>query len=193
MKKIVKLFIIVLIVFIVLTLVYNWYEETDIKEEIAVETGTEQEKKDMVTNIIKEEVWEEEEEGYKVIAKLEIPKINLKTNVLEKCDDRSLLVSVGKFWGVNPNEIGNFCVAGHNYYKRTNMFYKVKQLKNNDKIYLTDTKNNCLEYEVYDISKVNPKDISCLSQETDGLREITLITCTIDSEKRIIVKAKEVL
>ena len=71
------------------------------------------------------------------------------------------------------------------------MFYNLKQLKNGDKIYLTDTKNNCLEYQVYNVSRVQPENVNCLSQDTNGCTEITLITCTSDSKKRIIVKAKE--
>ena len=47
------------------------------------------------------------------------------------------------------------------------------------------------EDKIYNLYKVLPQDVSCLSQDTQGKRETTLITCTNDSKQRIIVKAKE--
>ena len=47
-------------------------------------------------------------------------------------------------------------------------------------------------YEIYDIYKVKPQETQCLSQETNGNVEVTLITCTNDSKYRIIVKARKV-
>ena len=71
------------------------------------------------------------------------------------------------------------------------MFYHVKDLKIGDKIFVSDSNIGKVEYEIYDLYQVSPNDVTCLSQETDGKKEITLITCTNDSKKRIIVKAKE--
>lgn len=85
---------------------------------------------------------------------------------------------------------GNFCVAGHNVQKK-NMFYNLRDLEIGDVMYLSDNEVGRLEYEIYDIYTVEPENVECLSQETEGRREITLITCTNDSKKRIIVKAKE--
>ena len=56
---------------------------------------------------------EETYKGYNVIAKLEIPQIELETYVI-KFSEETLNISVTKFWGPNPNESGNFCIAGHN-------------------------------------------------------------------------------
>ena len=126
--------------------------------------------------------------GYPVIAKLEIPKIHLETEVLKDYSDEALKVSVTKFYKGNPNQIGNFCIAGHNYIT-SNMFHYLKDLEITDKLYLTDAIFGKMEYEIYDKEIVNPKAISCLSQETDGKVELTLITCTTDSKNRIIIKA----
>lgn len=128
--------------------------------------------------------------GYDVIAKLEIPRIELETYVLEDFSKEALNVSVTKFWGPNPNCIGNFCVAGHNF-KNKNMFSKLKKLEVGDSIFLEDNSKGKQEYLVYKINTVFPDDVSCLSQETNGVREITLITCTTDSKKRIIINANE--
>lgn len=131
---------------------------------------------------------EEEYQGYKVIAMLQIPKIHVNTCVLEEYSIDALYECVTKFYGNEPNEIGNFCIAGHNS-KRKNMFTDIKQLEIGDEIILTSQNAGSLIYEVYDKYKVKPEDTSCLSQETDEI-ELTLISCTNDSSKRIIVKAK---
>lgn len=137
----------------------------------------------------KEEI-DEQYQGYTVCAKLEIPKILLETYILKKYSVQALNVAVTKFWGADPNQVGNFCVAGHNFPNR-NMFYKLKKLDIGDNFFVSDNNIGKVEYEIYDLYKVQPNDVSCLSQETQGRREVTLITCTIDSKERIIVKGRE--
>ena len=127
--------------------------------------------------------------GYKVSAKLEIPVISLETYVISEFSTNALNISVTKFWGPNPNEIGNYCVAGHNF-RNKNMFRNLKKLKIDDEIWLTDKKIGKVKYKVYEIYQVVPTDVSCLNQNTES-KEITLITCTSDSKRRIIIKAKE--
>ena len=126
--------------------------------------------------------------GYEVIAKLEIPKIELETYVLSEYSVQALNVSVTKFYGGEPNKIGNFCISGHNFVAK-NMFHDLKKLEIGDELLLTDLQNNQVKYVIYDIFNVDPDDTDCLSQKTNGRIEVTLITCTTDSSKRIIVKA----
>lgn len=130
-----------------------------------------------------------EYKGYSVIARLQIPKIKMDTCVLAEFSENGLNVCASKFWGPNPNEVGNFCIAGHNS-RTKKMFTNIKNLEIDDEIYLTDEKNGTYEYKVYDIYRVKPENTSCLSQETNNKREITLITCTNSAKERIIVKAK---
>lgn len=137
---------------------------------------------------VEKEYIETEFKGYKVCAKLNIPIINLETYVLEEYSKQALLTSVTKFYGGEPNKVGNFCIAGHNY-GPTNMFQNIKKLKVKDEIFLTDTNGNKFKYLIYDMYTVLPNETRCLSQKTDGKTELTLITCTPDSERRIIVKA----
>ena len=137
---------------------------------------------------VEKEYIETEFKGYKVCAKLNIPIINLETYVLEEYSKQALLTSVTKFYGGEPNKVGNFCIAGHNY-GPTNMFQNIKKLKVKDEIFLTDTNGNKFKYLIYDMYTVLPNETRCLSQKTDGNTELTLITCTLDSERRIIVKA----
>lgn len=134
---------------------------------------------------------EEQYKGYLVSAKLEIPAISLETYILKKYSEEALNVSVTKFWGAEPNEIGNLCIAGHNFQNK-NMFHDLKDLKIGDTLFISDNNIGKVEYNIYDLYKVLPNDVSCLSQETRGRREVTLITCTNDSKERIIVKCREV-
>ena len=129
--------------------------------------------------------------GYPVIAKLEIPKIDLETYVISEYSDQALGVSVTKFYGGNPNEVGNFCIAGHNYITK-NMFHDLKKLSIGDTFTLIDTKHHEGIYKIYLVETVKPDETQCLSQKTEGRIEATLITCTTDSSKRIIVKAVKI-
>lgn len=129
--------------------------------------------------------------GYNVCAKLEIPSIKLETYVLSKYSKYALEISVTKFWGVNPNQEGNFCVAGHNY-MNSNMFNNLKKVKIGDRLFISDNEVGKVEYEIFGIDTVVPEDVSCLDAKFENEKEVTLITCTNDSQKRIIVKAKEV-
>lgn len=162
-------------------------EKYDVQE---VKKDLNEEKVIKENNIVEKEEIIKQYEGYEVAAKLEIPIIYLETYILQEYSQEALNTSVTKFWGVNANEIGNFCVAGHNF-KNKNMFFNIKNLKIGDSLIISDNKYGKIEYKIYDLYKVEPDDVSCLSQETEGRREVTLITCTNDSEKRIIVKARE--
>ena len=128
---------------------------------------------------------------YYALATINIPSINCKYPVLDRSTDELLKIAPCKFWGADPNEIGNFCIVGHNY--RSNKFFShVPELTVGDKIEITSLKGETLVYSVYDKYIVEPEDVSCTSQRTNGLKEITIITCTNDSKQRVIVKAREV-
>ena len=191
-----KYIIIILILTILFFILFNIQSEENKKQEILAEKVDSQiyenyisnESTDKVKTVEKEEI-ESEFKGYKVSSKLYVPKINLETYVLEEYSTKALLTSVTKFYGSNPNQIGNFCIAGHNYGPE-NMFQNIKNLDIDDEIYLTDINGNKMKYTIYDIYTVLPNDTKCLSQRTNGEIELTLITCTFDSEKRIIIKAR---
>ena len=72
------------------------------------------------------------------------------------------------------------------------MFGKLSQIKNGDIVKLTDLSGNTLEYKVYNKFVVYPEDVACTSQITNGLKEMTLITCTNGGKQRLIVKCREV-
>ena len=137
--------------------------------------------------------------GYKYISvgTVKIPKINVEYPILDGQTDSAeetedlLKISPTKFWGPEPNEVGNFCIVGHNY-RNTKFFSKVPTLENGDMIEITDLAGTTINYRVYNKYEVDPTDVSCTSQLTNGNKEVTLITCTNDSKLRVIVKAREV-
>lgn len=137
----------------------------------------------------KSRIMPEEFKRFDIIGKIEIPKLKLEKYILKECTSKSLEVSVAKLSGPQINNIGNFCIAGHNYNR---LFGKIKYLEKNDQIILTDVYGNRTIYQVYNNYKTSPKDISCLNQNTGNEKEITLITCTMGATKRVIVKAIEV-
>ena len=116
---------------------------------------------------------------------------DISQEILLGTSDALLKVSVCKFWGSNPNEIGNLCIAGHNY-RNKRFFSKVPTLKVGDIIEVTDLNNNTLKYSIYDKYTVDPTDTSCTSQITNGKKIVTLITCTDDSKQRVIVQAEAI-
>lgn len=134
---------------------------------------------------------------YSTVATIKIPKINIEYPIIDGPTDTAeetealLKISPTKFWGPEPNEVGNFCVVGHNY-RNTRFFSKVPTLENGDVIEITDLSGKTIQYKVYSKYEVEPTDVSCTTQLTNGKKEVTLITCTDDSNYRVVVKAREV-
>lgn len=134
---------------------------------------------------------------YTTTATINIPKIDVNypilegvTGSVEETDDL-LKISPCKFWGPDINEVGNYCIVGHNY-RNTKFFSKVPTLVTGDTFTISETSGRTITYEVYDKFTVEPQNVSCTSQLTRGKKEVTLITCTDNSEYRVIVKAREV-
>ena len=134
---------------------------------------------------------------YTTVAVIEIPKINITYPVIYSNDTSAqtvedlLKISVVKYWGPEANKPGNFCIVGHNYHNKR-FFSKAATLENGDSIYITDTNNKTLEYKVYENYVVEPEDLKCTSQLTNGATDITLITCTMTGKQRTIIKARAV-
>lgn len=128
---------------------------------------------------------------YYGVAIIRIPKIDLEYGIADHWTNELLKITPCKFWGGDPNEVGNFCIVAHNY--RTSMFFsKVPTLENGDIIELEDNYKRKINYAVYDKHVVSENDTRDTTQITHGKKEITLITCTDDSKNRVIVRAREI-
>ena len=137
-----------------------------------------------------EEITTSDGNKYTTEAILSYQKLGINYPVLSNESDKLLKVSLCKYWGPQPNEIGNYCIVGHNY-KSGRMFGKLSMASNGDEVVLK-SKNKSVTYKVYNMYKVEPTDVSCTSQLTNGKREITLITCTNFGKQRLVVKAREI-
>ena len=127
---------------------------------------------------------------YTTIGTVSIPSIDVYYPILSTTSTELLKIAPCKFWGPNPNEVGNFCIVGHNY-KNEKFFSKAPTLENGDTIDITDMSGTTITYIIYDKFIVDPENVACTSQETDGRREITLITCQNDNERRYLINARE--
>lgn len=119
------------------------------------------------------------------------PKLGISYPVLSEESDALLKVSLCKYWGPSPNQVGNYCIVGHNY-KSGKMFGKLSASATGDEVQLKDLAGNIVKYSVYNRYIVEPTDVSCTSQLTNGKRELTLITCTNYGKQRLVVKAREI-
>lgn len=131
-------------------------------------------------------------EGYNIEGIIEIPSIGLKYPIINETNDKTMKISVTKLTGGNINEVGNYCIAGHNNLDGT-MFGKVKKLQEGDIIKLTNLYGETVEYKIFDMYVIDPNDVSCTDIVEEGTREVTLITCTNGRKNRLVTKAREIL
>lgn len=137
------------------------------------------------------EVQEESTNEPFVIGIIKIDKINLNYAILSISNNDLLDISVCRFAGPMPNEVGNLCIAGHNYvdYK---FFSRLNELSLGDKIQIYDLAGNYVTYEIYDIYESRANDTSCTFQDTNNLKLVTLVTCNNVNGKRLVLHAKEI-
>ena len=122
--------------------------------------------------------------SYYTIGVINIPSINVNYPILSTYTDELLKIAPCKFHGPNPNEVGNLCIAGHNY-RNSKFFSKVPNLQLGDTIEITDLSGRMLTYTVYDKFIVNPDELACTSQLTNGKKEITLKHVQMTTNKDI--------
>ena len=154
-------------------------EQISSVEEIIV-TPTEEELKQNKDSI----------DNYKTIGILKIPSLKIEYPIISETTNAALKISVTKYWGPNPNEVGNLVILGHNY-KSSYMLSKLPNIKIGDIIKITDKKGKTIDYKVYETKTIDPNDASCTSQKTDGKKEVTVITCIDNGKNRFYAKARE--
>ncbi len=157
--------------------------------DIAPEIGME----NLMTNTITPS--EEEEttkmyKGFPMVGTIEIPAINLSCPILQEASAEAIEVAVAVYDGPGLNKIGNTTIVGHNYRDGT-FFSNNKKLVEGDKVHITDSTGQKITYSIYKIVTTTPEDSTYLERDTEGKREITLLTCTDDTQSRLLVYAKE--
>lgn len=171
-------------------------QKSSFKEEIAslesnenaVDSAHDEEVSDSNPDDESREYTASDNKTYKIVAILKIPSLEIEYPVFSTTSEELLKVSLNKYWGPVPNQEGNFCILGHNYYNGK-FFSNLPNIQEGAKVYLKDMKGKQKVYTVYYTDIVNPNDTSCTSQLTNGQTELTLITCCNGSTKRFIAKA----
>ncbi len=109
--------------------------------------------------------------GGSIVGRIEIPRIGLKTMILEGVSQRTLALAVGHIPGpALPGAAGNVGLAGH----RDTFFRTLRGVKPGDTIVLT-TLSGSYEYEVKSCEVVTPRDTRVLADS--GSPALTLVTC----------------
>lgn len=125
-----------------------------------------------------------------VIGIIKIDKLKLNYPILSESSEELLKIAPCRFAGPLPNEIGNLCIAGHNYIDNT-FFAKISSLEADDEIEIYGNNGSHVSYYVADKKEVSSDDMSCTSQDTNGKRIITLMTCNSLKQTRRIITAYE--
>lgn len=194
-KNIIYTSLILILIIIICIIGFYLYSEITNEEDNILDTMVENkpeqlneiESDDTDELVVKESIIDGK--TYETIAILYIPTLDIQYPVLSSTSKELLKISLNKYWGPNPNKVGNFCIVGHNY-NDEKFFGKLNNIKIGEFVQLTDMSGKTLQYKVYDTYIVDPDDTDCTSQLTNGETEITLITCTRDFKQRFIVKAR---
>lgn len=131
-----------------------------------------------------------EYEGYQVIGTIQISKINLEYPILIETTEDALTKSITRFGNGKVNEVGNLCLAGHDYINNS-MFGGINKLENGDEIVITDLYGNKVTYSIFDKYTTDPNDTSVLNSIDSSKKEVTLITCINGNQDRLIIRATE--
>lgn len=131
---------------------------------------------------------EESNKSSFIIGLIEIKKLKIIYPILSEYSDDLLKIATCRFYGPMPNEVGNMCIAAHNY-NDYRFFSRIHLLENGDSINIYDALGNVQEYYVTNKYTIDSYDKSCLNQNTNGEKQITLITCNNVSGKRLVIKA----
>ena len=119
---------------------------------------------------------------------VEIHDLKIKAPVLEGTDNDILAKATGHFPGTGDFGKGNYCIAGHSSTIYKEYFNSLKNAENGMEITLYDSNKENYVYTVTESFIVEPDETSVLDDFGDD--RITLITCTDDGTKRLVVVGK---
>jgi|GEM_PF-988897 len=144
-------------------------------------------------------------EDFPVIARINIPSIDIDYPIVTLTDEqmkvqdideryrRALELAIVKYDGVDPNQVGNMIVMGHDY-RDLSMFGKLKNIKVGDTFTVTDMYGHTYNYKVDDIFDAHrSNDIpKVVDQNTAGKTVVTMFTCTNDPLVRLCVRGTKI-
>ena len=193
MKKLLNILIFLFIFslyFVTFLMIYDNFRERKLndQEKYALELFNQKIEKKQEEVTIPQQTYTVNYNGYTILGRIEIPKVGINTVILKEHTYAAMNIGSIKTYGVDLNEKGGFVISAHNFRGRTAFFYPVRNLKENDSIFITDAKGRTLEYKVYAVNRyVSPNDTSYLVRTEDY--HLTIVTCEDGGKTRIIVKA----
>ena len=121
-------------------------------------------------------------DGISCIGTLEIPRLGLNLCVTSTCSDENMKQLPCRYYGSIYKS--NMVIIAHNYWFH---FGRLNTLKSGDEVIFTDASGNCFKYVVDAMDVVSPESVA---EVTNGKWPLTLVTCTLDSQNRIVVRCK---
>ena len=143
-----------------------------------------------VSRIPEENSEEKQVDDNLVLGTIEIPKIGISYPVISTTTAEYLKIAPTKLAGVGLNEKGNCSIIGHNY-ENDKFFSKLGDLSKDDVVYIKEKDGMKRVYSVTEKKEISANDVSCLEQNTNDKRQVTLITCPKVKNKRLVVKCEE--
>ncbi|KWX76537.1 class D sortase [Paenibacillus jilunlii] len=129
--------------------------------------------------------------GGKIIGIIQIDKINLKLPVLEGATKANMKHAAAHMKETAAiGQVGNAAIAAHRSRTAGRLFNRLNEVEIGDTISV-QTKEQDYQYVVYDISIVEPTDVSVLNGHNDD-KILTLITCDplVNPTHRLIIHAR---
>lgn len=121
-------------------------------------------------------------DGISCIGTLEIPRLDLNLCVTSTCSDENMKQLPCRYYGSIYKS--NMVIVAHNYWFH---FGRLNTLKSGDAVIFTDVSGNCFKYSVDAMDVVSPESVA---EVTNGKWPLTLVTCTLDSQNRVVVRCK---
>lgn len=125
---------------------------------------------------------EVEVDGISCIGTLEIPSLDLNLCVASTFTYEIMQEIPCRYYGSVYKS--NMVIIAHNYWFH---FGRLNTLKSGDKVIFTDASGNCFKYSVDAMDVVSPESVA---EVTNGKWPLTLVTCTLDSQNRVVVRCK---
>lgn len=121
-------------------------------------------------------------DGMSCVGTLEIPSLDLNLCVTSTFSDENMKQLPCRYYGSIYKS--NMVIIAHNYWFH---FGRLNTLKSGDEIIFIDASGNQFKYSVDAMDVVSPESVA---EVTNGKWPLTLVTCTLDSQNRIVVRCK---
>lgn len=122
-------------------------------------------------------------DGEKYIGRLSLHTLDLSLPVISELDSEKLEIAPCRYKGSPYSD--DFIIGAHSY---ASFFGYIDELSYGDKITFTDAEGNRFEYEVIGLEYLEDTDVELMQS---GEWDLTLFTCTYDTQDRITVRAKK--